>query len=164
MYTTPNKRVWKPPTSTQLCATWHTDSLDMVVLPSTGASRYHNCCIDGGTSPENCGYHLVHYAVIVILKLINSFTVLNYGPKRLVAPAVLRMPEPCMYAKITQTDFTTPERKRLNRVAVTWSSDLASQDPTPLLRDSRLTYLNSLPSLLSPQKNLHVQPLERICS
>jgi hypothetical protein len=21
----------------------------MVVLPSTGASRYHNCCIDGGT-------------------------------------------------------------------------------------------------------------------
>jgi len=24
----------------------------MVVLPSTGASRYHNCCIDGGTSHE----------------------------------------------------------------------------------------------------------------
>jgi hypothetical protein len=35
-----NKRVWKLPTSTQLRATWHTDSLDMVVLPSTGASRY----------------------------------------------------------------------------------------------------------------------------
>jgi hypothetical protein len=45
-YTTPNKRVWKLPTSTQLLATWHTDSLDMVVLPSTGASCYHNCCID----------------------------------------------------------------------------------------------------------------------
>jgi hypothetical protein len=44
--------VWKLPTSTQLRATWHTDSLDMVVLPSIGASRYHNCCIDGGTSPE----------------------------------------------------------------------------------------------------------------
>jgi hypothetical protein len=27
----------------------------MVVLPSTGASRYHNCCVDGGTSPENFG-------------------------------------------------------------------------------------------------------------
>jgi hypothetical protein len=29
------KRVWKLPTSTQLHATWHTDSLDMAVLPST---------------------------------------------------------------------------------------------------------------------------------
>jgi hypothetical protein len=59
MYTTPNKRVWKLPTSTQLCATWYTDSLDMVVLTHTGASRYHNLCIDGGTSPEYFGYHLV---------------------------------------------------------------------------------------------------------
>jgi hypothetical protein len=25
----------------------------------TGASRYHNCCIDGGTSPEYFGYHLI---------------------------------------------------------------------------------------------------------
>jgi hypothetical protein len=49
------KRVWKLPTSTQLRATWHTDSLDMVVLPSTGALRYHNCCIDGGTNPEYFG-------------------------------------------------------------------------------------------------------------
>jgi len=31
----------------------------MVVLPSTIASRYHNCYIDGGTSLENFGYHLV---------------------------------------------------------------------------------------------------------
>jgi hypothetical protein len=31
----------------------------MVVLPSTGASRYHNCCIDGGTIPEYFGYSLV---------------------------------------------------------------------------------------------------------
>ena len=46
--------------STQLRATWHTDSLDLVVLPSTGALRYHNCCIDGSTSPENFGYHLVY--------------------------------------------------------------------------------------------------------
>jgi hypothetical protein len=27
----------------------------MVVLQSTGASRYHNCCVDGDTSPENFG-------------------------------------------------------------------------------------------------------------
>jgi hypothetical protein len=26
----------------------------------TGASRYHNCCIDGGTSPEYSGFHLVY--------------------------------------------------------------------------------------------------------
>jgi hypothetical protein len=25
-----------------------------------GTSRYRNCCIDGGTSPEYFGYHLVH--------------------------------------------------------------------------------------------------------
>jgi hypothetical protein len=52
------KRVWKLPTCIpQLCATWHTDSPDMVVLvlPSTGASRYHNCYIDGDASPEYFG-------------------------------------------------------------------------------------------------------------
>jgi hypothetical protein len=48
-YTTPNKSVWKLPTSTQLRATWHTDSLDVVVLP---VSSYHNCCIDGGIIQE----------------------------------------------------------------------------------------------------------------
>jgi hypothetical protein len=53
------KRVWKLPTSTQLRATWHTDSLYMVVLPPTGTWRYHNCCIDGGTSPECVRYTLV---------------------------------------------------------------------------------------------------------
>jgi len=30
----------------------------MVVLKSTGTSHYHNCCIDGGTSPEYFGSHL----------------------------------------------------------------------------------------------------------
>jgi hypothetical protein len=59
-YTTPNKRVWKLPTSAQLRATWHTDSLDMVVLPSIGASRYHKCCVDDGTSPEYFRCTLVH--------------------------------------------------------------------------------------------------------
>jgi hypothetical protein len=59
-YTILNKRVWKVPTSTQLRATGHTDSLDLVVLPCTGAPRYHKCCTDGGTSPEYFGYHLVN--------------------------------------------------------------------------------------------------------
>jgi hypothetical protein len=54
-YTTPNKRVWKLSTSTQLRAIWHTDSLDMILLPFIGASRYHTCCVDGGTSPEYFG-------------------------------------------------------------------------------------------------------------
>jgi hypothetical protein len=43
----------RPP---QLRATRHTDSLDMVVLPSTGTSCYHNFCIDSGISPEYFGY------------------------------------------------------------------------------------------------------------
>jgi hypothetical protein len=41
-------------------------SLNVAVEPGihispfrTGASRYHNCCIDGGTSPEYFGCHLV---------------------------------------------------------------------------------------------------------
>jgi len=41
-------------------------------------------------------------------KLIYSFIVLNYGPKRLVSPAVLRMPEPCirsMYAEMFFWDW-----------------------------------------------------------
>jgi hypothetical protein len=69
-YTTPNKLVWKLPTSTHLRATWHTDPLDMVVLPSTGASRYHNCCIDGGTSPEYFGFTLVLY--LGLLRVVSS--------------------------------------------------------------------------------------------
>jgi len=46
------------------------------------------------------------------------FTVLYYGPKRLVSPAVLRMPEPCMwslYAEITfwrQTSHHLRGRRR----------------------------------------------------
>jgi hypothetical protein len=34
-------------------------SLDMAVLPYTGALCYHNCCIDGGTSAEYFGYLLL---------------------------------------------------------------------------------------------------------
>jgi hypothetical protein len=46
-------------------------------------------------------------------------------------------------------------------MAVSRSSDSASQDPTPQLPDSPFMDLNSVPSLLSPQKNLHVQPLKK---
>jgi hypothetical protein len=59
------------------------------------------------------------------------------------------------------SDFTTPERRRLNRGAVPCSSGSAAQDPPPQLPDSALTDLNSLPSLLSSQENLHVQPPSR---
>jgi len=62
-----------------------------------------------------------------------------------------------------ETDFTTTERKRLNRGAVPCSADSASQDPTPQFPDYRFTDLNSLPSVLSPQKNRHVQPPKRTC-
>jgi len=81
-YTTPNKRVWKLSTSTQLRATWHTDSLDMVVLPSTGTSRYHHCCIEGGTSPDNFGLHLVWRKRIgyKILCFSSMTSVLNVYP------------------------------------------------------------------------------------
>jgi hypothetical protein len=58
-------RLWKLPTSTKLLATWHTDSLDMVVLPSTGTSRYHNCCIDGGTSPEYFGFPSYDWFILI---------------------------------------------------------------------------------------------------
>jgi hypothetical protein len=37
----------RPPSYMQLGTLTH-----MLVIPSTGASRYHNCCIDDGTSPE----------------------------------------------------------------------------------------------------------------
>jgi hypothetical protein len=85
-YTTPNKRVWKLPTSTQLRATWHTDSLELVVLSSTGVSRYHNCCIDGGTSPEYFGYHLVwgRYLTYSYRKYIVTTTkILHHNPNKI---------------------------------------------------------------------------------
>jgi hypothetical protein len=53
------KRMWKLLVLTLLHATWHTDSLN-VVLPSISASHYHNCCIDGSTRPEYFGYTLIY--------------------------------------------------------------------------------------------------------
>jgi hypothetical protein len=49
----------------------------MVVLPSTGASRYHNCCIDGGTSPQYFGYTLVHIRQTVYSKKKNNSSLAN---------------------------------------------------------------------------------------
>jgi hypothetical protein len=40
----------------------------MVFLPSTGASGYNNCCIDGGTSPEYFGYNLVRHQRHIVSK------------------------------------------------------------------------------------------------
>jgi hypothetical protein len=72
------KRMWKLPTSAQLRATWHTGSLDMVVLPSTEVSRYHNSSIDGGTSPEYFGYTLVHALCRSAAKCLSVFVTLGY--------------------------------------------------------------------------------------
>jgi hypothetical protein len=45
----------------------------MVVPPYTGASRYHKCCIDGGTSPEDFGFTVVLCELpVLVLKLIIS--------------------------------------------------------------------------------------------
>jgi hypothetical protein len=48
----------------------------MVVLPCTGALRYHNCCIDGGTSPEYFGYTLVLIGDHVIWQILVAECVL----------------------------------------------------------------------------------------
>jgi hypothetical protein len=39
----------------------HTHSKDTLVLPSTVASCYHNCCTGGSIIPGNYGYHLVYW-------------------------------------------------------------------------------------------------------
>jgi hypothetical protein len=77
-YTPPNKRLWKLPTFTQLRATWYTDSLDMVVLSSTGTSRYQSCCIDGGTSPEYFECTLLRYIALFIIIVYKYYNYLYY--------------------------------------------------------------------------------------
>jgi hypothetical protein len=51
-------------TSTQLREILCTDSQGILVLLFIVASHYCNCCIDGSTSPENYGYHLVCNGVL----------------------------------------------------------------------------------------------------
>jgi hypothetical protein len=49
-------------TSIQMCGILYTDfigSKNMLVLLSTVASRYYNCCTDSSTTPGNYGYILV---------------------------------------------------------------------------------------------------------
>jgi hypothetical protein len=47
----------------------------MVVLPSTGASRYHNSCIDGGTSSEYIGCTLVYCFLSNVGKQYNQLEI-----------------------------------------------------------------------------------------
>jgi hypothetical protein len=55
----------------------------MVVLPSTGASRYHICCIDGGTSTEYSAYNLV-YALSGFCILWDSYGNVTYLTRSLI--------------------------------------------------------------------------------
>jgi len=82
--------------SSYLRETWHADSLNIVVLPHTGASRYHNCCIDGGTSPENFGSTHVQQGMFPLSLFVMN---IHFAP---VAPCPLIMlvlyPYICHYA------------------------------------------------------------------
>jgi hypothetical protein len=53
-----NRTTKKITMSTQLCEIVYTDSQDMLVLSSTVALCYYNCCTDSSTNPGNYGYHL----------------------------------------------------------------------------------------------------------
>jgi hypothetical protein len=80
----------------------------------------------------------LHYAVIVILKLIDYFTGLTYGPRRLVSPAVLRMPEPCMWSMCaTFTFWRTSQRLKTND----WSEGLCHVAQTGLHKGQRHGFL-----------------------
>jgi hypothetical protein len=48
------------------------DNRSSAVLPSTSASCYHNCCIDGGTGLEYFVYTLIHHVPVVTF-LTNMF-------------------------------------------------------------------------------------------
>jgi len=56
---------------------------------------------------------------------------------------------------LLQTDFTTPERKQLNRGAVPCSSDSTSQDPTQQLPDSPLMAQDAMKVSLAAQVMSH---------
>jgi hypothetical protein len=58
-----------------------------------------------------------------------------------------------------ETDFITAERMHQNRVAVSCVSDLASHSaPQPSIPSLHAPYLDSFPSLLTPEDDLHVLP------
>jgi hypothetical protein len=95
------------PTSTQLRNIWHTYSLHMTVLPSIGATRYHNYCIDGGTSPEYFGYDLVSHlsSVVKTLSTLVGFLV-NFAFCRLGCNAVWSGINSLMFLKDLKPPFT----------------------------------------------------------
>jgi hypothetical protein len=59
----------------------------MVVLPFTGASCYHNCCIDGGTNLEYFGCALIDtpshlviaYTCVIHFKSVHLLNVFEDG-------------------------------------------------------------------------------------
>jgi hypothetical protein len=111
----------------------------------------------------------VHYAVIVML-YNRYFQSGQLWAERIGRPCGIEdartLNVKCVCKnRFLESEFTTPERKHLNRGAVPCTSDSASWDPTPQVPDSPwLMDLNSSPSVLSPQKNLHIQPLKRTYS
>jgi hypothetical protein len=65
----------------------------MVALPSTGASRYHNCCVDGGTSPENFGSTHVYY--ILSSNYVDILSSTNNKAKYKILGILLLTPSIC---------------------------------------------------------------------
>jgi hypothetical protein len=128
-----SKRVSKQPTSTQLRATWYTDSLDMVVLPFTGVSRYHNCCIDGGTSPEYFGYTFVCHFTLVC-SLILPLALLHCYCRS--AGIVSNLSEPSVGLDVTPLPQAITYNCRLDNIA------LRSHVSSPTLPEKGWSYKN----------------------
>jgi hypothetical protein len=64
-----------------------------------------------------------------------------------------------------ETDFTTDEGIYMNRVTVPCVSDLTSHlAPQPSIPSLHAPYLDLLPSLLTPEDDLHVLPFIRTCT
>jgi hypothetical protein len=148
------KRAWKLPTSTQLRATWHTDTLDTVVLPSTGASRCHICCIDGGNSSEYFGYTLINS-----LHFMQSDSSLPHSNARhLLLPSTRSNASPFHFWKI-HFNIIIPR-------AVTWWNPVAQTRPVldsssfaPVLTHPSRTYLHSASSVLAGNIGCRVMAL-----
>jgi hypothetical protein len=70
----------------------------MVVLPSTVASHYHNCGIDGSTSPGYFGYTHVHVSGLLVgyhqevtMYICNNWYVLYRKEDCLILPEYLHV-------------------------------------------------------------------------
>jgi hypothetical protein len=134
----------------------------MVVLPSTGDSRYHNCWIDGGTSPEYFGYTLLYWGAS-ILRLweleINNNTekicglynpVLYYGLRRRTTTTVLekksgrnywRAKVKCFFSMNKHGDYYI---KKTCFYSVFRHSSNLNASPWQLLRRRNLAYIQAV--------------------